>query len=78
MNTGKGPRFISVGHPNLSSSQQGSYDAGLYIAENIGETSSHKMPIFDKRTNEGAVRSSPTDMSHHNKNLHGKFNQSIF
>ena len=73
MNTGKGPRFIPVGHQNLSSSQQGNYDAGLYIAENIGETSSHKMPIYDKRTNEGAVRSSPTDLSHHNRNFQGKF-----
>ena len=74
MNTGKGQRFNFVGHQNHSSSQQGTYDAGLYLAENIGETSSHKMPIYDKRTNEGAVRSSPTDLSHHNKNFHGKFN----
>ena len=73
MNTHQDLRFDSAGH-SRSSSHQGSYDAGSYISKFIGKTGSYKMPIYDKRANEGVLRSSlpsPTDLSHHNENYNG-------
>ena len=67
-------RHYSDGH-STSSPQQHTYDAGLYISENLGPSASRKMPIYNRRNNEEVLHSnlqSSRDLSRPNKDYHGK------
>ena len=73
MNIRQDLRFSSEGCSNPLP-QQATYDAGVYISENIGPSSSNKMPIYERRNNENVIRSnlpSPTDLSRPHKDYHG-------